>query len=312
MSGDLLSALPENLLVYHVAPAATSQELGRFCLTSRDAGLLEPSFAQLVAETQHGIFEVVEDGEMMDRPFTLAEIHHTLDSVLDRACYEFTRPFMATVLKSDRYEGEPRPPEFMLVDVGGGRTGFRTVAACPPVRGDYWRLLVPLRRGQYRLEVSGWRNPHHGILDITLDNEAISPEEGLDWYADSSTSPYTFPPLLFEVESTGTHVLRGETSRCHSSALGAKYWMCLESIRILPADEEAEQETSTTIDGSRLLPRREPRRRPAPVLAAQAAAVLLHPQIATFGVPCLFCRGSANSQCKPAHAHAVQTPGSWR
>jgi len=237
-----LWALSENILAAHVAPHSTSQDLGRYCLTSHAARRIEPLFARMVAEEQHGVFEVNEDGEAECRDSTLAEVWHTLDSVQDRASFEFTRPFMAAVLKPERREGDyRRGPEFTLVDVGGGRTGFRTVAACPPARGDCWRLLVPLRKGLYRLEVSGWRNPHHGILDITVDGEAISPEQGLDWYAETSTEPHWFPPMMFEVETTGTHVLRGETSRCHSSAIGAKYWMCLESLYILPADEAVEE-----------------------------------------------------------------------
>lgn len=273
MSGDLLSVLPENVLVSHVAPVATSRELCHLCMASRDVCQLEPVLAREVAKVQHGIFEVLEDGKAVDRPFTLNELYHTLDSVRDRALFEFTRPFMAAILKPERREGVRHESEFMLVDVGGGRTGYRTVAACPPVQGDYWRLLVPLRRGLYRLDVTGWRNPHHGILDITLDNKAVSPPEGLDWYAEFATSPHTFPPIFFEVETTATHVLGGATNRCHSSALGAKYWMCLESIRIIPADE-AEPEISAATVVSSSLPCRGPtsHRRPAPVLAAQAAA----------------------------------------
>jgi hypothetical protein len=238
--GDsLFSVLPENLVAAHIVPGAISQDLARFCMTSRHARRLEPYFARMVAAIQHGISK--EMGVSEDNYSTLSSIYRTLDSVQDRTSFEFTRPFMAVLLKGERREGDRRrAPEFMLVDVGGGRTGYRTVAACPPGRGDSWRLLVPLRRGRYKLEVSGWRNPHHGILDISLDFQAISPPEGLDWYADTSTAPYLFPPMNFEVQSTGTHVLRGEVNRCNYQALGAKYWICLDHLRITPADEVAE------------------------------------------------------------------------
>jgi hypothetical protein len=203
--------------------------------------------ARMVAEIQHGVFDAGRHGE--DRVFSLVELCFTLDCMRDRALFEFTRPFMAGVLKPERREGDRRlGPDFMLVDVGGGRTGYRTVAACPPVAGDCWKLLLPLRRGRYQLIVSGWRNPHHGILDMTLDNEAISPSDGLDWYSDTSTTLHTFPPIPLEVTSTGTHILRGETSRCNSNALGARYWMCLESLRILPAGEVVEVEPDTPTD----------------------------------------------------------------
>jgi len=272
---NLLSALPDNVLATHIAPFATTKELGRFCRASSEVGRLESQFARMVAQIQHGIFMAADDGETSERSLKLSELCHTLDSVWDRALFEFTRPFMAALLKPDRRQGDPRRgPDFMLVDVGGGRTGYRTVAACPPGQGDCWRLLVPLRRGQYRLEVSGWRNPHHGILDISLDSEAISPTGGLDWYAEVSTATHTFPPMPFNVETTGTHVLRGETVRCNSKALGAKYWICLESIRIVPAGEELESDEVQEATGSSLLQRRQQalHRRPAPVLAAHAAA----------------------------------------
>lgn len=247
-----LWALSENILVAHVAPFSTSQDLGRYCLTSRAARRVEPLFARMVAESQHGLFEVRQDGEAECRDSTLAEVWHTLDSVQDRALFDFTQPFMVAVLKPERREGDHGDgPQFTVVDVGGGRTGFRTVAACPPAKGDCWSLLLPLRKGLYRLEISGWRNPHHGILDITVDGKAISPDQGLDWYSETSTEPHSFPPMIFEVETTGTHVLRGETSRCHKSALGAKYWMCLESLYILPAGEAVE-ELQTTMEDDRL------------------------------------------------------------
>jgi len=262
---SILSTIPQSLFAIHMAPLVKSRELARFCLASRDASRLEPLLARLVAETQHGVFQ--------DRVFTLVELCHTLDCMRDRASFEFTRPFMAAILKPERREGDHRMADFMLVDVGGGQTGYRTVAACPPVRGDCWKLLLPLRRGRYQLIVSGWRNPHHGILDITLDNKAVSPEEGLDWYSETATNSHTFRNMLLEVTTTGTHILRGETKRCNSSALGAKYWICLESLRILPIGE-VEKDAMPPVP-----PRRRPhsvqRSRLAPLLAASTAALWL-------------------------------------
>lgn len=264
---SLLSTVPDSIFAVHIGPLATSRELACFCLASRDAGQLEPLLARMVAEIQHGVFQDCRHGEGVPatlRAFTLVEVCHTLDCMRDRASFEFTRPFMAAVLKPERRIGGPRT-DFMLVDVGGGRTGFRTVAACPPVRGDCWKLLLPLRRGRYQLIISGWQNPHHGILDITLNGKAVSPSEGLDWYSDTSTTPHTFAPMPFEVISTGTHILRGETSRCNLSALGAKYWMCLESLRVLPA-HEVEAEETADVPAVRQSPG--PRRRPAALVSS--------------------------------------------
>lgn len=276
MSADLLSTLPESLVACHVAPMTTSRELVRFCMISRQSGKLETLFVRQVIEQHHGLVQVIAE-ETAERSFGLFELYHSLDCVQDRACFEFTLPYMAAVLKPEQQaDNAGREPEFMLVDVGGGQTGYRTVAACPPNQGDYWRLLVPLRRGWYRLEVSGWRNPHHGILDLALDDQAISPAEGLDWYVEASTVHHTFSSIYFEVGSTGTHVLRGETSRCNRSALGAKYWICLEAIRIYPADEEIADEPREVLEAPRSIPRRHQafHLRPAPAAqAARAAAV---------------------------------------
>jgi len=258
---SILSAIPHSLFALHLAPMVKSRELACLCLASRDAARLEPLLARMVAEIQHGVFQ--------DRAFSLVELCHTLDCMRDRASFEFTRPFMAAILKPERREGR-NLSEFMLVDVGGGQTGYRSVAACPPVRGDCWQLLLPLRRGRYQLIVSGWCNPHHGILDITLDNKAVSPEEGLDWYSDTATVSHTYRNMLLEVESTGTHILRGATNRCNSSALGAKYWICLESLRILPVGE-VEPDAMPAVPVRRP-PHRVPRSRLAPLWAASRAA----------------------------------------
>jgi len=234
----LLSALPDSILTCHVPAFSTSKELCRFCLTSTTVFILEPLLARSVAEEQHG-FSAIDRTGQRDMPYVLAQLHHTLDAFPDRASFKFTQPDMAYALCPELRSGDAREPEFVFVDVGGGSTGYRTVAACPPAHGDCWSLSVKLHRGCYRLTVSGWRNPHHGILDIAFDEEMLSPPDGLDWYMEATTRPYTFPAMVFEVRTTGTHVLRGMTDRCNPGALGAKYWMCLESINIVPKDEVA-------------------------------------------------------------------------
>lgn len=223
-------------IVAHIALFSTSRELARFCFTSRVALQLEGMVACIVARAQHGILN-------WDESITLREVYKTLDGLGDRDYFDFTEQSMITRLNDDWPSDVMNKPNFCKIDVGGHRTGYQTIAACPPSQGDSWRLLVPLRRGRYKLLVSGWRNPYHGKLDISLDGDSLSPVDGLDWYA-IGTSPYTFPPMVFEVQRSGTHELRGETSRCNQSALGSKYWMCLKSIRIMPdhfsqADGEA-------------------------------------------------------------------------
>jgi len=263
--------LPIDIVIWHVSQAASSKDLAKLCLTCSTAIRLEPFLTRVTAEKQHGI--IITDGEL---PCTLAEVHNGLDRVADRAFFDFTRSYMAAALCPERSIGDTAAPVYMLVDVGGGSTGYRTVAACPPACGDCWNLVFELQRGVYKLVISGWQNPHHGILDITLDNVPLTAPEGLDWYFDGETMLHTFPAIEFRVAATGPHLLQGITERCNPNALGAKYWMCLEAVRILPADEVEHEEAFS----AKVLPRLRdlrPRRRPVnrfatPVLVVRAAA----------------------------------------
>jgi len=240
-SCGILAALPEEVVLATLAPAVAAMDLVSLCGASRDLHRLCPAFAAVLASEHHGIgtgtvagihtfstdmaeSRAVSQGAGL---ISLNEISEELDSMPVCASFDFTLPSMASLLQADT------GPEFMMVNVGGGHT--QTVAACPPQCGDSWAIQVPLRRGSYVLDVVGWRNPHHGILDMSWDGQRISPEDGFDWYSEEMTELHRFGPIPFEVHRTATYTLRGETRRCHGRALGARHWICLKSLWIIPS-----------------------------------------------------------------------------
>ena len=54
-----------------------------------------------------------------------------------------------------------------------------TLSQVPPHCGDAWSADVALQQGIYELAVLGWLNPSHGVLDLFLDGEALTPNSGL-------------------------------------------------------------------------------------------------------------------------------------
>jgi len=112
----------------------------------------------------------------------------------------------------------------------GSKAGVTTTAMSPPAQGDAFEIRTALDEGQYLVIVSGWRNPHHGVLDLSFDGKRLSPEGGLDWYGVGSAMRHTYPPMALEVGSAGQHTWRFETRR--KNRMAHNYWMCLESLRV--------------------------------------------------------------------------------
>jgi len=239
-SCGIFAALPEEVLLGTLSPAVAAVDLVSLCGASRSLNRLHAAFAAVLACEHHGVgsgtlvgirgsdmteSDAVSQGGLI----SLRDISEELDGMPECAQFDFTLPSMAALLQADSGS------EFMMVNVGGGHT--QTVAACPPQCGDSWAIQVPLRRGSYVLDVVGWRNPHHGILDLSWDGQRISPEGGFDWYSEEVTELHRFGPIRFEVHRTATYTLRGETKRCHGRALGARHWICLKSLWIMPMSQ---------------------------------------------------------------------------
>ena len=114
--------------------------------------------------------------------------------------------------------------------VGGyDREGYHTISQMPPAAGDEWFLRVALRAGQYSINVRGWCNPWHGVLDLYLDGIRIT-ADGLDWYG-ARTEKYAHRLRRVRVAFTGEHTLRGCVARSNANASPrSQYWMCLKTI----------------------------------------------------------------------------------
>ena len=54
----------------------------------------------------------------------------------------------------------------------GGQPWLRCLAQYPPAAGDAWTMEMNLQRGMYRVTLSGWCNPSHGILDLCLNDKS--------------------------------------------------------------------------------------------------------------------------------------------
>ena len=102
----------------------------------------------------------------------------------------------------------------------------QTRSQIPPAPGDAFCLPVRLRAGLYTVSLHGWRNPHHGILDLWLDGERLT---SLDWCG-ARTEKHRYQ-LQASVPHTGEHTLYCCTERSSADqCLRARYWMCLSRV----------------------------------------------------------------------------------
>ncbi len=105
-----------------------------------------------------------------------------------------------------------------------------TQAQAPPARGDSWSVDVRLKKGLYTLELRGWRNVAHGILQIFLDGATVAPAGGFDWCG-PRTAEHVFRTAAIDVKWTGVHHLLGRTSRSSAELhRRERYWMRLRSL----------------------------------------------------------------------------------
>ena len=106
-----------------------------------------------------------------------------------------------------------------------------TEAQNPPACGDEWSLDVELKKGTYSLEISGWRNPAHGVLDMFLDGVRVTPTNGFDWCS-PRTVEHVYRAAGINVSWTGVHHVLGRCSRSKAEpSRRSRYWMCLSRIR---------------------------------------------------------------------------------
>lgn len=215
-----LGGLPLSLIAAHLAAQLEADELARLAACapglSREAAVL----ASRLAAMQHGL----SPGAVRDLRH-LGELHATPSSFrLDLSSADFQRRPGVRLVRGARFVHP--------IYVGRIHEHIST-AVEPPAKGDAWQASAALRRGRYRVSVSGWRNPYHGILDLSLDGEVISGSEGLDWFGLGAAEPHTARHIDVFVPCTGAHTWLFETKRCNELTRNA-YWMCLWEFSVVP------------------------------------------------------------------------------
>jgi hypothetical protein len=215
MSTKGLSSLPLVVLQMHIGSFLTSRELFAFCFAQRafwrDVGM----FVGWLAALQHGVdaFSITNIGSLI-----------LLDTVPTACFFDFSKPSFLQDCHVKLVTGSRLAYPIFV----GSIPHVVTTAVNPPACGDAWTISVQLQRGRYRIKVSGWRNPFHGILDLWLDDVLVSGSAGLDCYSPETAELHIFPLIEVEITWTGMHVWRFETSRCRTQS--NQYWICLQEF----------------------------------------------------------------------------------
>jgi len=208
------------VLAQHVVVLLSARELAALCITRRSWWQDVAQFTGELAMAQHGVhpaeISCLRDLCCLEEAPCSSSIHF--------AASKFVSASGVRVLSGTHLEY----PIYV-----GGDPKMVTTAMNPPQTGDAFEVPMKLRRGCYRVVISGWRNPYHGVLDVFLDGQPISSPQGLDW-GGGVTMPHSFTiPDNVEVGRTGLHTWRFETSRT-KALRGNGYWICLDRLWVEP------------------------------------------------------------------------------
>lgn len=221
-----------SLITNHLAAQLEANELAMLLACAPGLSRESADLASQLAAVQHGLCpRAVRDLRH------LGELHATPSSFrLDLGSAGFQRLPGVRLVRGARF----------VHPIYVGRIHERvTTAVDPPAKGDAWQASAPLRRGRYRVSVSGWLNPYHGILDLSLDGEVISGPEGLDWFGLGAAEPHTARHIDVFVPRTGSHTWLFETKRCNELTRNA-YWMCIREFSVVPMSLESPEQSEET------------------------------------------------------------------
>ena len=194
----------------HGADMLTAREIASVSMTSARHKRSATDHVRTAIERQHGAGP---------RSGATAADLNAMERIPDETALDLRR---SGAVRRDR--GSP----FATCYVGGHKD-LVTLAQSPPSCGDAWSAHVCLKRGRYALEIRGWLNPAHGILEISFDGAGVG--AGLDWCG-ARTAEHRHVLELF-VKHTGPHVLSGRC--CRSTAARGRrtrFWICLASIEL--------------------------------------------------------------------------------
>ena len=181
-------------------PAA---DLARLCATCSASRLAAPKFAK-AALGRHGL----TSGSLA--------LLCQLEQIPERTTVDLKRAGARKVIAGSR----------LCSVLVGSLSHLRTLAQCPPERGDEWTFQVMLRRGMYNFDVRGWRNPAHGVLDLFIDGAQVA---ALDFLG-SRTVRHRYR-VVVEVACSGPHTVVGRTCRSNAEPTrSTRYWVCLSSL----------------------------------------------------------------------------------
>ena len=198
--------------VSDVATLLCARDLARMCETSSQCRRAAARLVRTATEAQHGL--AINGG-------TVADLH-ALEKTQTTAFISLQKTGARKIVHG---------AELCEILVGSN-LHLITEAQDPPRCGDSWSLCVGLKKGRYTLQLRGWKNPAHGILDLFVDNVRATLAGGLNWYA-PSTIEHVFR-MTVDVKWTGVHHILGRTSRSDAERhRQSRYWMCLKTIEFV-------------------------------------------------------------------------------
>jgi len=196
-----------------VAAMLRSRDVALLCATSSRHRRAAASLVRMAVRAQHGV-----DGA------TIADMR-ALENIPSSSYVDLRAPGSLTVERGSAFG----------ITYVGSLPLVVTQAQSPPACGDEWSLSVMLRRGRYTLEVRGWLNPFHGILDLFLDGVRVTPAGGFDWCG-PRTARHFFRTAAIDVKWSGEHRLVGLTSQSNAEPYRSRmYWMCVRSLSFRPS-----------------------------------------------------------------------------
>jgi len=188
---------------------ACARDIARLCGASRQLRGAASAYVRAAAEAQHGLTMIGG---------TVGKLR-ALEDVPSSCVLDFQTPSSRTVV-----HGSPLDE----VDVGG-LPHLTTFAQIPPAEDDEWTCAVQLRRGAYLLRLEGWRNPHHGVLDLYFGATHVA---SFDFWGEHTKAATLTAEL--RAECTGVHHIRGKTSSTSAGRRHRSHWVCLSGASLLP------------------------------------------------------------------------------
>ncbi len=195
----------------HALALLCARDLARLCATTTQYRRVAAGLVRAAMKAHHGMV----GGALADL--------HALESIPSVSSVNLRRVGARTVERGSAF----------CRTLVGSIAHLVALAQNPPACGDEWSLDVELKKGTYSLEIYGWRNPAHGVLDLYLDGVTVTEAGGFDWCGPRTTE-HVCRATGIAVRWTGIHRLVGRTCRSNAEpGRRTRYWMCLSRIKFV-------------------------------------------------------------------------------